>query len=119
MTMRTKSRGPLSGGPNKWCSLDGFTLIELLDEREDSINDGFFVVQMDGYPAISQTAMVDFPASYHSQAAGFAFADGHSEIHKWHDPRTYPPLTTEVSHNVTQPYNKDVNWLQDDSTRVY
>ena len=91
----------------------------LLDEREDSINDGFFVVQMDGYPAISQTVMVDFPASYHGQAAGFAFADGHSEIHKWQDPRTCPPLTTEVSQNVIQPNSQDVYWLQDHSTRVY
>ena len=91
----------------------------LLDEWEDSINDGFFVVQMDGYPDISQTVMGDFPASYHGQAAGFAFADGHSEIHKWQDPRTCPPLTTEVSHNVIQPNSKDVYWLQDHSTRVY
>jgi prepilin-type N-terminal cleavage/methylation domain-containing protein len=28
--MSTKSRGPLSGERNNWCSLDGFTLIELL-----------------------------------------------------------------------------------------
>jgi prepilin-type processing-associated H-X9-DG protein len=91
----------------------------LLDEREDSINDGLFVVQMDGYPGLSQTVMVDFPASYHGQAAGFAFADGHAEIHKWQDPRTCPPLTTEVSHNVIQPNSKDVHWLQDHSTRAY
>jgi prepilin-type N-terminal cleavage/methylation domain-containing protein/prepilin-type processing-associated H-X9-DG protein len=91
----------------------------LLDEREDSINDGFFVVQMDGYPAISQTIMVDFPASGHSQAAGFAFADGHAEIHKWQDPRTCPPLTTVLNVNVPQPNSKDVYWLQDHSTRVY
>ena len=117
--MSTKSRGSLSGERNNWCSLDGFTLIELLDEREDSINDGFFVVQMDGYPAISQTAMVDFPASYHGQAAGFAFADGHSEIHKWQDPRSFPPLTTVLNVNVPRPNSKDVHWLQDHSTRVY
>jgi prepilin-type N-terminal cleavage/methylation domain-containing protein/prepilin-type processing-associated H-X9-DG protein len=91
----------------------------LLDEREDSINDGLFVVQMDGYPGLTQTVMVDFPASYHSQAAGFAFADGHAEIHKWQDPRTYPPLTTVLNVNVPQPNSKDVHWLQDHSTRVY
>src|ERR1039458_4844434 len=37
----------------------------LLDERADSINDGFFVVQMDGYPDISQTVMVDRSATNH------------------------------------------------------
>jgi prepilin-type N-terminal cleavage/methylation domain-containing protein/prepilin-type processing-associated H-X9-DG protein len=91
----------------------------LLDERQDSINDGSFVVQMDGYPNVSQTIMVDFPASYHSQAAGFAFADGHVEIHRWQDPRTCPPLTTTLPLNVPQPNSKDVYWLQDHSTRVY
>ena len=47
-----------------------------LEEREDSINDGFFIVQMDGYPNLARTVMVDFPASYHGRAADFAFADG-------------------------------------------
>jgi prepilin-type processing-associated H-X9-DG protein len=91
----------------------------LLDERADSINDGSFVVQMDGYPDLSRTVMVDFPASYHGQAAGIAFADGHAEIHKWQDPRTCPPVTTLLIPNVPQPKSKDVYWLQDHSTRVY
>jgi prepilin-type N-terminal cleavage/methylation domain-containing protein/prepilin-type processing-associated H-X9-DG protein len=90
-----------------------------LDEREDSINDGFYIVQMDGYPNLAQTVMVDYPASYHSRAAGFSFADGHAEIHKWQDARTYPPLTTALQLNVSQPNSKDVFWMQDHSTRVY
>ena len=91
----------------------------LLEEREDSINDGLYVVLMDGYPDISKTVMVDFPASYHGHAAGFAFADGHCEMHKWQDPRTYPPLTSDLTLNVSQPNSKDVYWLQDHSTRLY
>jgi prepilin-type processing-associated H-X9-DG protein len=90
-----------------------------VEEREDSINDGFFIVQMDGYPNIAQTVMVDFPASYHGMAADFAFADGHAEIHKWLDPRTCPPLTTVLRLNVAHPNSRDVPWLQDHSTRVY
>ena len=90
-----------------------------LEEREDSINDGFFIVQMDGYPNMAQTVMVDFPASYHGKAADFAFADGHAEIHRWRDSRTYPPLTTTLQLNVAQPNSQDVNWMQDHSTRVY
>jgi len=90
-----------------------------LEEREDSINDGFFIVQMNGYPNMAQTVMVDFPASYHGKAADFAFADGHAEIHKWKDARTYPPLSTELQLNVPQPNSKDVFWMQDHSTRVY
>jgi prepilin-type N-terminal cleavage/methylation domain-containing protein/prepilin-type processing-associated H-X9-DG protein len=87
-----------------------------LEEREDSINDGFFVVLMDGYPDPSKTEMVDWPASYHGQAAAFAFADGHCEIHKWQDKRTYPPITTSI-HTESQPNSKDVYWMQDHSTR--
>jgi prepilin-type N-terminal cleavage/methylation domain-containing protein len=90
-----------------------------LEEREDSINDGFFIVQMDGFPNMASTYMIDFPASYHGAAAAFAFADGHGEIHKWKDARTYPPLTTTLTLNVAQPNSKDVYWMQDHSTRVY
>lgn len=91
----------------------------LLDEREDSINDGFYVVWMPGYRDPSTTRMVDYPASYHGGAAGFAFADGHSEIHKWQDPRTTPPVQRGVplQLNVPQPNNPDVLWLQDHTTR--
>jgi len=89
----------------------------LLDERQDSINDGYFVVQMDGYPDIAKTTIVDFPASYHNGACGFSFADGHSEIHKWRDPRTMPPLTTTLQLNIPSPKNQDVLWMQEHSTR--
>src|ERR1051325_690446 len=45
-----------------------------LDEHPCSINDaGFFNPHSNSW--------VDQPASYHNGAAGFAFADGHSEIH--------------------------------------
>lgn len=84
----------------------------LLDERWDSINDGYFVTQMDGYPNPATTYIVDYPASYHCGACGFAFADGHSEIHKWKDPRTTPPLRTGIPLNVASPNNQDVIWMQ-------
>lgn len=88
----------------------------LLDERQDSINDGYFVVQMDGYPNPATTRIVDFPASYHNGACGFAFADSHSEIHKWRDPRTMPPLGTALNLNIASPTNVDVIWMQDHSS---
>jgi len=40
---------------------------------------------MDGYPDPATTYIVDYPASYHNGAGGVAFADGHSEIHRWRD----------------------------------
>ena len=90
-----------------------------LDEREDSINDGEFVVGMFGYPdQPGQWKIVDFPASYHCQAGGLSFADGHSEIRKWRDPRTMPPLRPGgLPLNVGSPNNQDVFWLMDRSTR--
>ena len=47
-----------------------------VDENPDSINDAAFFNPRVG-------TWVDFPATYHNGASGFAFADGHSEIHKW------------------------------------
>jgi len=87
----------------------------LLDERKDSINDAYFVVEMDGYPNASTTRIIDWPASYHHRAAGFAFADGHSVIHKWQDPDTMPPLTTDLSVK-NDPNNVDIVWLQEHSS---
>jgi prepilin-type N-terminal cleavage/methylation domain-containing protein/prepilin-type processing-associated H-X9-DG protein len=89
----------------------------ILDERQDSINDAYFVVEMDGFPTLSTTKIVDYPASYHSGSAGFAFADGHSEIHHWVEPRTMPPLTTTLTLNVSSPNNRDVYWMQEHCTR--
>jgi hypothetical protein len=83
----------------------------LLDERQDSINDAYFVTEMDGYPNPATTEVVDYPASYHAQAGGLSFADGHSEIHKWKDKRTCPPIQTDLS-VVQTPNNQDVIWLQ-------
>ena len=90
----------------------------LIDEREDSINDGFFVVDMNGYPNPAATRMPDLPAIYHNNAAGVAFADGHSEIHKWKHPFTLRPIKkgTEIPGGAT-PNNQDVTWLQDRATR--
>ncbi len=94
----------------------------LLDEREDSINDSFWVVSMQGYPnQPSAWYIVDYPASYHNRAGGFSFADGHSEVKKWLDPRTTPNLRAgqELTLNIPSPNNKDVYWLQERATRRY
>jgi prepilin-type N-terminal cleavage/methylation domain-containing protein/prepilin-type processing-associated H-X9-DG protein len=93
----------------------------LLDERQDSINDGFFVVvmdksQYDTKPALSGIQMVDWPAAYHNRAGGFSFADGHAEIRKWVDSASVPPLGQIAT--KTLPNNRDVMWMQEHSTRL-
>lgn len=90
----------------------------LLDEREDSINDGFFVVSMEGYPNAAATRMIDFPASYHNRAGGFSFADGHAEIKSWKDGRTTPPISRTLQLNVPMANNMDIVWMQERSTRL-
>ncbi len=84
----------------------------ILDERYDSINDGYFVIEMNGYPNPSTTEVVDYPGHYHNNACGFAFADGHSEIHRWLDPRTTPPYSSLLTISKC-PNNPDVTWMQD------
>ena len=87
-----------------------------LDEREDSINDGYFVIDMIGYPEAPRAAIiVDYPASYHNRAGGFSFSDGHSEIRKWKDARTVPKLSKNqtIPLNVGSPGNLDVLWMQE------
>lgn len=79
-----------------------------LDEDEDSINDGGFGV------SAATPKWIDWPGTYHNMAAGFAFADGHSEVHKWKDPRT-----KVVNHSVSQksvPNSVDWQWLVERTT---
>lgn len=53
-----------------------------IDEDEYSINDAGFAVGM------LAPEWIDWVGTYHNNAGGLAFADGHSEIKKWIDPRT-------------------------------
>ena len=62
----------------------------LLDEHPDSINAGGFANETVEEPGAAR--IIDYPASYHNKAGGLSFADGHSEIKKWRDARTFPSL---------------------------
>jgi prepilin-type N-terminal cleavage/methylation domain-containing protein/prepilin-type processing-associated H-X9-DG protein len=77
----------------------------LLDENPWSINDGWFCTDN------AAEQWVDKPATYHNNACGFSFADGHCEIHKWRDGALISyagPLNTGVP--VT-PGVGDLDWL--------
>jgi prepilin-type N-terminal cleavage/methylation domain-containing protein/prepilin-type processing-associated H-X9-DG protein len=92
--------------------------ILFLDERCDSINDGEWCTSMYGWPdKPQQWKLIDFPASYHGGAGGVSFVDGHSEIHKWRDPRTTPPIGKLFNLNVLSANNPDVFWVMERSTR--
>ena len=81
-----------------------------IDEKEDSINDGFFGLWPDS------NTVIDAPASYHGGAGGLSFADGHSEIHRWRDePVLRQPSKTESYRSGSSAPN-DMGWLRERTT---
>jgi len=84
-----------------------------LDEREESIEDGWFGVNM-----TKSVWRGSWPGSYHHRAGGLAFADGHAEIRRWVDPRSCPPVKKngDLEGDALQPGNPDIRWLQDRTT---
>ncbi len=64
---------------------DPSSIFVFLDEHPDSITDGYFL----NTPTAAE--WVDLPGSYHNGGGSFAFADGHTEIHRWQDASTVLP----------------------------
>ncbi len=90
----------------------------MIDESPDSVNDGAFAVDMTrNNPSADE--WMDGPSTLHGGGAGFTFADGHAEIHKWKDSRT---LAMKVTYTSTYPYgwvqpnNNDIQWVKDRTT---
>jgi prepilin-type N-terminal cleavage/methylation domain-containing protein/prepilin-type processing-associated H-X9-DG protein len=109
-TIYKKMAGVVNPGPSM--------TILFVDERADSINDGEWCTSMNGWPdKPTSWIMIDFPASYHGGSGGVSFADGHSEIHPWKDPRTTPPVGRLAGLNVPSANNMDVYWMMERSTR--
>jgi len=80
-----------------------------LDEHPDSISDGYFVNRAYVW------RWLDLPASYHNGATSFAFADGHSEMHRWRRQETKPPSMPDAAALPmnTAPNDEDLDWLID------
>jgi prepilin-type N-terminal cleavage/methylation domain-containing protein/prepilin-type processing-associated H-X9-DG protein len=91
---------------------DAFVFI---DERDDSIDDGSFGIDM------MQDWIVNFPASYHAGSGGLTFADGHAEIHRWRTPEFQPgqQMGAQGAKEEFTPVpagNKDLLWLRAHAT---
>jgi prepilin-type N-terminal cleavage/methylation domain-containing protein/prepilin-type processing-associated H-X9-DG protein len=71
MSYYKESHLVIPGAANLWV---------FIDENPRSINDGSFIC----IPTVNQ--WIDFPASYHNNAGGLAYADGHAQIKRWKDP---------------------------------
>ena len=75
-----------------------------LDEHPDSINDGYFLNKA---PQNNSSGGIlnglyfgkwtDLPASYHSGATSFAYADGHALLHRWQQPSTIRPAAPNAA----------------------
>lgn len=88
--------------------------IRLFLDEGPTINDGFFATDMDTYDPNNMPGKhtTDCPASYHNHAGSSSFTDGHSEIHKWRDARTWAIL----SYGWTSPNNLDIDYIQSTSS---
>jgi len=81
------------------------------DEHPDSINDGWEIMNV-----TDPNAWVDLPASYHSGACGFNFADGHSEIKKWLEKSTLVPVKHSQYNGFPAAKSRDIAWIIDRSS---
>ena len=85
------------------------------DERDDSIDDGEFAIDMVTHQ------IVNVPAGYHGGSGGVTFADGHAEIHRWRTPEV---LRSQQSGTQTRKWefmpvsanNVDLVWLRTHAT---
>jgi len=84
------------------------------DEHPDSVDDALMYTS-----SYAVTSFTELPGSQHGGACGLAFADGHSEIHKWRGCLTQPRvkavyavdgmyLNNAISGPVGDP---DIHWL--------
>jgi prepilin-type N-terminal cleavage/methylation domain-containing protein/prepilin-type processing-associated H-X9-DG protein len=82
-----------------------------IDERDDSIDDGAFYVDLEA------NTLINFPAGYHGGSGGVTFADGHAEIHRW---KSAQVLTAQQTGSQSKKYefttvaadNPDLLWLR-------
>jgi len=107
---------PVYSGWAQFVKLGGIrnpaNIFVFLDEHPDFINDGWYVFCNNGPDG---NLWSDMPASYHNGAAGFSFADGHSEIKKWLVSTTKQPHYS-VWPVPTGPDRRDFLWVSQRAT---
>ncbi len=89
-----------------------------IDVNPQTINWGDFFTDMTGYSPSNPSLyeFQDFPGVLHDSGCSVSFADGHTETHRWIDPRTTtPPVVLPAP--PYSPGNPDIAWLQDHATR--
>jgi prepilin-type processing-associated H-X9-DG protein len=96
---------------------------KMFKKRLDIPNPAYRIVFLDDggtiYPAgggwtveVTQERWWDPPPIRHGDGSTFSFADGHSEYHKWKDPRTikFGKRVPPTAYSSDQPGNEDIHW---------
>ncbi|MBI2927551.1 MAG: prepilin-type N-terminal cleavage/methylation domain-containing protein [Verrucomicrobia bacterium] len=84
-----------------------------LDEREQSIDDGYFLVFLSEKFGNRREQWGNLPATYHNAAGGFSFADGHAEIRRWVDTDTIKAIPKNRRPAGTFLAPRDVAWIRE------
>jgi prepilin-type N-terminal cleavage/methylation domain-containing protein/prepilin-type processing-associated H-X9-DG protein len=117
------AQSPCAWGGGAYCNWNSYqrttdiakpapaSLFVTMDEHPDSINDAWMVTDVQ-----NTGTWEDLPASYHNGAAGFSFADGHSEIHKWLRVATRAGVRAAANYSINgvvtdTPGNVDIGWM--------
>ncbi len=87
-----------------------------MDERDDSVDDGFFGLDM------VNSDLRNCPANFHGGVGAVTFADGHAELHRWRSEelkaRQQTGVATETHGGaMVADDNVDLRWLRDHGTR--
>ena len=88
---------------NELSASDAWVFIE---EHPDSINDGYFQVNM------NTSIFPDVPGANHCGSGSISFADGHAEVRRW---ATKRPVNKATLQNIP-PSGTDWNWLTERTT---
>lgn len=82
----------------------------VFDENPMSIDDE--IMYIDPLSTNGTGEFTELPSALHNNAGTVSFCDGHSEIHKWLNPKTLGPVTPgTVTNDLTVTANVDLAWL--------
>jgi hypothetical protein len=88
-------------------SMSTANCIVFIEENPASINDGFWVQDLD-----DPNWWIDDPAVYHINAGALSFADGHAQIRQWTDANILAGEFNGGTGFASDPNSGDNAWVQ-------
>ena len=108
---------PISGGYSFYTKMSTIThpspsaLWLFIEENHYSIDDGYFAVNPN-----TTASWANAPAVYHGHSSVLSFADGHSEIHAWHDNNLIHAMGDNIA---ASPGSTDLAWFISESIAIH